>query len=821
MKAQLNALSLAVALASVAISQNALATANEEAMEEVVATASPIRDSQIAALEAKRDALNTVDVIAADTIGRFPDQNLADSLGRVPGIAIERDQGQARYINFRGTPFRYTKIAIDGIDIVGAEGGRIPRFDSFPSMIVSRVEANKAITAAMPAEAIAGFVNISTFDPFAQEGFGAAVDLGSGEQELGGGDIDKQGIRLSWSNDKFGAVLYRSFNARDQITDNREYDLEHDDNGDLVVNELDFRSYKVRRTDSAAGGRLEYRGEGMLQRAWANTFYSKFVDYEERNQFIFDLGGSTGTSAEGLEIGVARLLEYGTYLNSTRSHSFGADIVTNDWMITPSLTRTETRFDMFLPILRSVAGSTTGSYDLSDIEDPTLTLDDDLSDIGYYMTIGIPYTQALRINEYKAKIDASTDLELFGMASIMDLGIQLDRREGRGWVATYALDYEGPGTLDIDGFNTGKSWYSNTTNTIGGTYYNNKALRQAYEASGYLSNTHSDSDEIFIDEDVNAAYAMTTANTSWGNLVAGIRIEQTSYSSEGTMEGERVKVEDDFTHVLPSLHANWNLTDDIKVRGSFTTGITRPNYNEWRAAVALDVTEQTATGGNPDLDAEESRGFDTAIEWYFAPGSILSAGAFYRSIDNVIYADGETVDGGRFLASEAGTEYQYTGYVNGSDGMFQGVEFNAMGTAADLLPAPFDGFGLSANLAFLNSHFKDTDGAHHDLPGTSDSVYNLSAFYEKYGFSARVNYMYRDQWVSPIEDPSEVWGEQQRVDMTLSYELPVSYAGETSSVYFNGNNLTNETDNRYAGNGTINQSESYGRSYLLGLRVNY
>lgn len=80
----------------------------EARQETIVVTATPIRDSQAAAIAAKRNADNVVDVLAADTIGRFPDQNLADSLGRVPGLAIERDQGQARFINFRGAPFRYT-----------------------------------------------------------------------------------------------------------------------------------------------------------------------------------------------------------------------------------------------------------------------------------------------------------------------------------------------------------------------------------------------------------------------------------------------------------------------------------------------------------------------------------------------------------------------------------------------------------------------------------------------------------------------------------------------------------------------------------------
>ena len=122
----------------------------EEAIEEVVVIGKSIRASQMAAIEAKRTADNVADVISADAIGRFPDQNLADALGRLPGISIERDQGQARYLNFRGAPKRYTTTAFDGIDVPGVENGRIPRFDAYPAVITSQVVANKAITADMP-----------------------------------------------------------------------------------------------------------------------------------------------------------------------------------------------------------------------------------------------------------------------------------------------------------------------------------------------------------------------------------------------------------------------------------------------------------------------------------------------------------------------------------------------------------------------------------------------------------------------------------------------------------------------------------------------
>ena len=175
-----------------------LALAKEQTIEEITVVGSPIRASQQSAIEAKRNALNILEVISADAIGRFPDQNLAESLSRVPGLAVERDQGQARYLNFRGAPQRYTPIAFDGIDVPGAENGRIPRFDSFPSTITSRVIAHKAITPDMPGGAVAGLIDIQTFNPLDKEGSHFSVEAGIGEQDLGGGAYRGGRNRGNW-----------------------------------------------------------------------------------------------------------------------------------------------------------------------------------------------------------------------------------------------------------------------------------------------------------------------------------------------------------------------------------------------------------------------------------------------------------------------------------------------------------------------------------------------------------------------------------------------------------------------------------------------
>jgi TonB-dependent receptor len=361
-----------------------------------------------------------------------------------------------------------------------------------------------------------------------------------------------------------------------------------------------------------------------------------------------------------------------------------------------------------------------------------------------------------------------------------------------------------------------------TSNPLNATIYNNVGLRAAWEASPvWRLPVPNDSQRILIEEEVTSLYAMATLDYTWGNVVLGARNEMTDYTSKGTIAGRAISVSDDFSNLLPSAHVNVDVSETVKLRISGSTGISRPTYNEWRAGASVDFVNKKVSGGNPTLEAEETVGFDTSLEWYFAPASILSAGVFHRAIDNVIYADSSVIDGGLYTPAGAGQLWQYTGNVNGKDGQLSGIEVNVIAYLNDIYSSMPEGLGFSANLTLLDSKFKGIRGNTYQLPGTSDTIYNASVFYENFGLSARLNYQYRDEWISPIESPDEVWGEQQRVDLSIAYELPWEMAGATASVYLNGNNLTDEVDLRFAGNGTVNQRESYGRSYLMGVRVGF
>jgi len=120
-------------IANSAFAQVETAPGTEDAGATIVVTASrPIAESEAAALAVQKNSDSLVTVAASDAVGRLPDQNIAQAAGRLPGLAVERDQGQARYLSLRGAPNYWTTLSFDGINVVSPEG-RDARFDSIPS----------------------------------------------------------------------------------------------------------------------------------------------------------------------------------------------------------------------------------------------------------------------------------------------------------------------------------------------------------------------------------------------------------------------------------------------------------------------------------------------------------------------------------------------------------------------------------------------------------------------------------------------------------------------------------------------------------------
>ena len=96
-----------------------------------------ITDGVARSLNQQKNADGTVNVLSADAIGRYPDPNVAESLQRVQGIAIQRDQGEGRYINVRGAPAAFTAVSVDGVQVPAVDPGtRAVDLDTLPLSLI-------------------------------------------------------------------------------------------------------------------------------------------------------------------------------------------------------------------------------------------------------------------------------------------------------------------------------------------------------------------------------------------------------------------------------------------------------------------------------------------------------------------------------------------------------------------------------------------------------------------------------------------------------------------------------------------------------------
>ena len=815
--------------------------AQGQEVEEIIVVGKAIKESQMAAIEAKRQAVNVADIISADAIGRFPDVNLSDALGRLPGISIERDQGQARYVSFRGTPKRYTTTAFNGINIPGVENGRIPRFDSYPAVITSQVIANKAITADMPGESISGFINIKTFKPSDVDGFSLSAEIGMGEQDQGGGDTSKENLRISYSNDDFGFVVYGSASNNEQITDNREPTY-GGSKGAQTPDRIDYRSYKVERESEAFGGTIEkYLENGG--RIFLTSLNTEFLDNEERNDFRVYVSDGTPTTGSGFTGSARRLFNDARYINKTEMNTLGIDTSIGEWDIEAQISKIDTTFDTHMPIGYFIGGGQLKnlSYDISDPQNPIVKFDGTYRDVDYPVKLLVDAVGGLYTETDQFKIDISRE----NSRGELKFGLQYDDRVATGGGATLATvsNEKGyPTECDPKDYMLG-DFATPRDNSVGAFYTDNPALYECIKNSGRTRSDFPDDEKIDIEEVLFAAYIMQSFEMDWGSIVAGLRVEDTEYETNGfrlatvsaedigygniaTGAKEALSVKRSYTNYLPSLHINYDMAEDVKLRLSYSTGISRPSYIESRAAASINDISQTITGGNPFLKEEESWGIDAAFEWYYDEASLFSVTVFFREIDNVISESNEKIDGTLYSDQAVpGELWDLSAFGNGKDGELKGLEISLNARLDNYIDGFFSGFGASINLALIESEYTTPEGKVFALPGQSDTNYNASIFYEDYGFSARLTYRYRSEWLDETETGAVFnlgggvyWAAQNRLDASVRYDLE-QLTGQKASVFVDFNNITDESDMRYtAQRWNVNQVESFGRHFLAGIR---
>ena len=231
--------SSALLLPQAALAQNTPATpttqetadaqppADDEAQgDEIVVTG--FRASLGAAINVKRDSISAVDAVVAEDIAKFPDQNLAESLQRIPGVSIQRDAGEGRAITVRGLGAQFTRVRLNGLETVatstdGASANRDRAFDFnvFASELFSSLVVHKTAEASLDEGSLGAVIDLNTGNPLGgKTGFTIVGSALASYNDLSNNLEPRLAGLVSWKspNGDFGASLSAAY----QTTDNFE-----------------------------------------------------------------------------------------------------------------------------------------------------------------------------------------------------------------------------------------------------------------------------------------------------------------------------------------------------------------------------------------------------------------------------------------------------------------------------------------------------------------------------------------------------------------------------------------------------------------------
>ncbi|RZL98033.1 MAG: TonB-dependent receptor, partial [Pedobacter sp.] len=236
---------------------------------------------QAKALNQQKNADNIKNIIAADQIGRFPDPNAAEALQRAPGINIERDQGEGRYVSVRGLAPQFTNTSINGEQIPSPEADvRFVALDVIPSDQLASIEISKALTPDMDGDAIGGSINLITRMAQSRKAeisgaFGSGYNNLMGKPNLQG--QLQYGQRFG-KDEKFGMLFNSNYYHNDLGSDNFERAVED--------NELELRDYSLTRTRMGLSSAMDYKFNNHHE-VYFKGLYSRFTDREQRRRYVF------------------------------------------------------------------------------------------------------------------------------------------------------------------------------------------------------------------------------------------------------------------------------------------------------------------------------------------------------------------------------------------------------------------------------------------------------------------------------------------------------------------------------------------------------
>lgn len=814
--------------------------------ETVTVAATPIREGQARALNQQRMAENVGNIVSADAIGRFPDPNIAEALQRTPGIAIERDQGEGRYINVRGAPAEFSQVAINGVMLPAPDPGtRALDLDTIPSDIVSQIEVAKTLRPDLDADSIAGAVNIVTRSPFDADQLRLRAAGGGTYNEYGGNDT-RASLLISnqfGAEKQFGALVSYSYSKTRRQVDNVEsgWDVLSRPEGGEVLGVIEnlFKDYDTRRERSAVTTSFEWRAS-PTSRLFASGSYARFTDDEFRNRLGIAweegrlLPGATDATASWSGVRLTKQFRHRIQRNEISSvsvggrHAFARGLA--DYTV--SFGRADQTYPSRDELLFRTGANVALSYDYSrDPEQPSISLFTTNEHLEL-ARFGFRENTFRSNNTREDEISGAANLELlgnlFGRTATHKFGFKFRGRTKNADEERWR-DRRGqsapPNPL---GFYVGSVVSDNFDYRLGNKF-DPSLVRGYLDAAKAISEKRVPESRLAdyeVEEDIIAAYGQTRLRLSdRADVLLGVRVEHTS---QETLAPGYVPATDAFTdrresrgytNVFPGATLRYAFADRLIGRAAITRAINRPNFPQIVPRLVQDeeAARLRITSGNPDLEPTLATNLDATLEYYTRPMGILALGVFYKDLSDYRFelTLAGTVDGRPALITRP---------ENAPDGRIAGLELTWQ-QQFDVLPGIWSGLGGFANYTYTSATMKlgrTYEGRDRfPLSGQSSHTVNAGLFYERRGFNARLSYTDRSDYLDEISADDGrfdlYWAGRGQLDLTSSVQLTKIW-----EVYVEAKNLTDSAGIRYFGERQrVYEYEKFGRILFMGARFSY
>jgi len=828
-------------------------------MDEVVVVGDALK-GQARAINQQKNNNNITNVISSDQVGRFPDANIGDALKRVPGITMQNDQGEARNIIIRGLAPTLNSVTLNGDRIPSAEGdNRNVQMDLIPSDMIATIEVNKTLTPDMDGDAIGGSVNLIT--RATPNGERISATLAGGYGPIRDKAIYTAGLVYGnrYLNNKLGVVVSGSYNNNDYGSDNIEATWVQDDFGNTYVEQQAIRYYNVQRIRRSVALAADYKFNDN-NTIYVNAIYNWRDDRENRFALTYDdmepiyaadeqtITGFTGNVKRENKGGInsdrgknRRLEEQKVQNYAIRGEHLLSSKLDLDWSAnyaTASEFKPNERYIEFeqeeLEMTQNLSnprkpialatGQDLGAFELSELTQST----DDTKETEFGAKVNIRFPFSV-IDGQKGRLRTG-------------LRVRIKDKDRNNIFYSYSpltdvtLADVATTTYSGSGFNPGSQYVPGTFASaayLGGLNLNDASQYEAeLDPSEFLAVNYTAKENIYAgyirwDQDFNSRLSM----------ILGARIENThiDYTGNRVLDEEELEGEinntNSYTNILPSVSFKYKATNDLILRTAFTTALARPDYYALAPYINNVASDSEIIAGNPNLEATKAYNFDFMAENYFKSVGLVSAGVFYKNLNDFIYtysnnqysaADFNTDFPGQSNPVPAGEEWTLVQSRNGDNVDVYGLEV-AFQRQLDFLPGFLKNFGVYINYTYTDSKAKgiaDEDGNERKdvgLPGTAPHMFNGSLSWENSRFSARASINFTSDYLDELGSDKfndTYYDKQTFLDINASYKVT-----KNLRIFAEAKNLTNQPLRYYQGIAARTmQLEYYQARFNLGLK---